>query len=528
MDYNIKVKYDSAGGKGAGAFATRRKVIDAQRAAGQKPTGSASPTMNRELVNSIQKLIASNKELSQSIRANRGGGGPGGGSPRGATGFNNGGFGGIGSSLPIVGALVAAVGYAITKINQIGNAYIELASRQVGTAGVGGFQRGRRGMYLQTDLGAMEKSHRMSAGRFGGAGREVSDRMIGVGTVFGMGAGEVGQLSGTFARGRGNLGRAVETAAGGGIETELPLFMQSMASILEEAVTNGVNSSSLADDLGDQIVSLTRASQTNSVGMAANIIRNRRGTQQQVAQGQVGGYEQFVAYRAAGTAINRRLADPAQREEYLGQMMNQGVLSLDEVNAARARASSEGRGITMADLEAQGTNIGPTLRRFYSARGETDQRNDALAFHKRTFGDTPEGMRRYMAMNTSGLNPNETAAEWTAQQIPQGTQTAGAGILDAKYTAQTRNRSMGAVRREGGRQELLMTHGRAFADLSMVMEKSLIKMTNALMPSAESLDKFVTQIERLADTTPGVFSKAWQSIKDSMSASGPGSYDGMM
>jgi hypothetical protein len=515
MDYNIKVKYDSAGGKGAGAFATRRKVIDAQRQAAQKTSGTASPTLNRELVNSIQKLIASNKELSQSIRANRGGGGPGGGPGGGGRVPRIGGsagIGGMGASLPIVGAAVAGIGFAIQKINQIGNAYIELVSQQAGTVGVGGMRSGRRGMYLQTELGAMEKAHRMSAGRFGGAGAAVSDRAVQIGSIFGMGAGEVGQISGAFARGRGNLGRTAEIAAGGGIETEMPLLLQGMASILEEAVTNGVNSSSLADDLGDQLVSLTRATGTNSVQMAMNIVRSQRGVQQQVSQGQISGYEQFMSYRAAGTAINRRLADPERREEYLVELRNQGIMSLDEINAARARASAAGRSITMADLEAQGTNIGPSLRRFYSARGETDQQQATIEEHRRNFGAGPEGLRRYLALNSSGMDPNQVAALWNAREIPAGAQTQGAAAITSKMAQTEGSAAFSGLARTGQRQGLMMEHGAGFADISLRMENSMIQVVRSIAPVAEkALPLLGTAVETLAGQITTLTTKIQQS-----------------
>jgi hypothetical protein len=511
MDYNIKVKYDSAGGKGAGAFATRRKVIDAQRQAAQKTSGTASPTLNRELVNSIQKLIASNKELSQSIRANRGGGGPGGGPGGGGRVPRIGGsagIGGMGASLPIVGAAVAGIGFAIQKINQIGNAYIELVSQQAGTVGVGGMRSGRRGMYLQTELGAMEKAHRMSAGRFGGAGAAVSDRAVQIGSIFGMGAGEVGQISGAFARGRGNLGRTAEIAAGGGIETEMPLLLQGMASILEEAVTNGVNSSSLADDLGDQLVSLTRATGTNSVQMAMNIVRSQRGVQQQVSQGQISGYEQFMSYRAAGTAINRRLADPERREEYLVELRNQGIMSLDEINAARARASAAGRSITMADLEAQGTNIGPSLRRFYSARGETDQQQATIEEHRRNFGAGPEGLRRYLALNSSGMDPNQVAALWNAREIPAGAQTQGATAINTRAAATEGSAAFMGLARTGERQELVMEFGNKFAQTSLTMERAMANAAREIgQVAVPAIDGLATGLTVLSQELTSFISK---------------------
>jgi len=517
MDYNIKFKYEGAG-KGGGsaknAMATRQRVLQAQQNAGNKP-GTSQPSMNRELITSITKLIASNKSLERAVSrsSGRGGGGGGGG---GGSGLTNQGLGGIGSSIPFAGAIIAGIGYAVSKINQIGNAYIELASQQIGTAGVAGFRRGRRGMYLQTDVGGMEKAHRMSAGRFGSrTARSVSERAMQVGTIFGMGASEIGGISGTFARGGGNFARTVETAAGGGIETEMPLLLQGMASVLEEAVTNGVNSSSLADDLGDQIVSLTRASQTNSVGMAMGIVRNRRGVQQQVAQGQIGSYEQYTAFQAAGTSISRRLADPARREEYLSDLVSRGLIDAEELTGARGRATAAGRDLNLSDLESIGPNVGPLLRRLYSARGESDQQSDMVSEIVSNFGRGARGTRGYISANVSSLGINEQLTMLGARDVPEGARAAGAADITSRYGAATGNRAFGGVRREGERQELLMEHGRAFADLSIIVERSLIRMTKAIMPTAANMATFTNEIERLLNTTTPR-RNMWQRIGDAL------------
>jgi hypothetical protein len=497
MDYNIKFKYEGAG---KNAFATRQKVLQSQRSMEQKAgAGVSQPGINRELILSIQKLISSNKSLEAAIKANRGVGGTGRGRGPGGTDLGgSAGIGGMGAALPIAGMAIAGIGFAIQKINQIGNAYIDLVSQQAGTAGVAGFQTGRRGMYLQTEQGAMVRAHRIAAGTFAG---EVSNRAVQIGSIFGMGAGEIGGISGAFARSHGNFGQTVETAMGAGIETEMPMFLQNMASLLEEAVTNGVNSSDLADDLGTRLISLTRATPTNSVAMAMNIIRSQQGIQQQVAQGQIGGVDQFMMYRAAGTAINRRLSNPEQSEEYINNLLEQGVLTQEEVDAARARAAAAGRGLTLEDLEAQGTNIGPTLRRLYSAQGGADQQEAMVEEIRSNFGEGPSGLRNYMALNPSGLSPNQITALLHPDngEIPEGAQELGAQNIGSRFQSLEQNPAFLGLNREALRQGLVMSVGAEFADTALTMERAMAGVARAIAPLvAEALPTLESAVNGLA------------------------------
>ena len=473
----------------------QRAIQQSQKMAGQ---GTGQVGQNRDLVSSIkglnssiQKLIASNKSLEASVKASSRGGGGGGGQPGGGGRVprlgGSAGFGGMGASLPIVGAAVAGIGFAIQKINQIGNAYIDLVSQQAGTVGVGGMRGGRRGMYLQTELGAMEKAHRMAGGRFGGTGQAVSDRAVQVGTIFGMGAEEVGRISGQFSRGGANLTRATSVAAGTGIETEMPLFLQGMASIMEEAVTQGINSSNLADDLGDQIAMLTRINPTQSVGMATNIVRSLRGVQQQVSGGQIGGLQQFMAYRATGGAINQRLSDPARREEYLRDLTSRGLLDQSEVTAATARATAAGRSVTLEDLNAINPSIGPTLRREMAGRGTAEVNAGIIEEQKRVMGGGAAGLRRTIALNP-GMSINEQAAAWQGmgQRVPQGAEAAGAAAIQSRAGAAEGSSALTGIARTAQRQGLVMEHGAAFADVSLKMEQSMISVVRAIAPVAES------------------------------------------
>lgn len=510
MDYNIKFKYEGAGGKSGGsnsmktAFATRQKVLQAQRQSGLKPNENTIG-VSRELVSSIRKLIASNKSLEQAIKSQSGRGpgpgpgGPGGGMPRHTFG-GSGNLGGMGAAIPLIGAAVAGMGFAIQKINEIGTAYIALISQQAGTVGVAGTHTGRRGMYLQTEQGAMERAYRMSTGLFGPAGQQVPQGAVQVGSIFGMGGAEIGGLSGTFARARGNLGSSAEIAMGAGIETEMPLFLQGMASVLQEAITAGVNQSDLADDLGTRIAAITNASPTNSVTMALNILRNQRAVQQQVAQGQVSDYEQLMSYLSAGEAINARLANPEQRDEYINELLNSGVLSEEEVRNAMMQAAMENRPMTLADLESQSPTIGPILRRMYSETGAPDQQALTVQAHQQNLGAGPEGLRRYMSLNTTNMGIRETATLWnTPNQLPPGTQQQGAQALQQRFTQTEESAPFLGLQRDAARQELLMGAGPGFADAALTMEQGMILLAQALQPSPKLLHDFGEAVRSLTD-----------------------------
>lgn len=520
MDYNIKFKYEGAGGKSGGsnsmktAFATRQKVLQAQRQSGLKPNENTIG-VSRELVSSIRKLIASNKSLEQAIKSQSGRGpgpgpgGPGGGMPRPTFGGSSG-FGGMGAAIPILGAIVAGIGFAIQKTNEIANAYIGLVSQQAGTVGVAGMHYGRRGMYLQTEQGAMERAYRMSTGLFGPAGNQVQQGAVQVGSIFGMGGAEIGGLAGTFARARGNIGTSAELAMGAGIETEMPLFLQGMASIMQEAITAGVNQSNLADELGERVAVLTRANPTNSVQMALNMIRSQRSLQQQVGQGQVQSYEQLMSYLAAGEAINQQLSTPEGMQEYLDDLLSLGIVTQQEIDAAYERATLENRDMTLADLEAQDSNIGPVLRRLYSEAGHTNQQQLTVQAHQQNLGGGAAGLRRHVSLNLAGMGDTirEQATIWNApDQLPPGTQQQGALALQQRFTQTQDSAAFIGLEREAERNRLLMTHGGAFAQASLAMEEAMISLADTIAPQASTIRGFGETIAGATNAVTGFITR---------------------
>jgi hypothetical protein len=68
MDYKIKLEYKGPGKQAGGSAASARKqAIQASQKAAEKKPGSGGPEVNKDLINSIKKLIESNKSLEKNI-----------------------------------------------------------------------------------------------------------------------------------------------------------------------------------------------------------------------------------------------------------------------------------------------------------------------------------------------------------------------------------------------------------------------------------------------------------------------------
>ena len=172
-DYNINVKYQS-GGKTGGALGpagiSRSKAIQASK--GASATGTLRPDdsmkklldSNAKLATGISKLNKSIDKLTSVVGKNGGGLGGGGGSSPENPGGNKSGY----SLMGMAGAasLGGIAGFLITKIGQIGDAYMQRAGLQRGSSGIGGFKYSGVGNYMANDIGAMNKAYRMASGDF--------------------------------------------------------------------------------------------------------------------------------------------------------------------------------------------------------------------------------------------------------------------------------------------------------------------------------------------------------------------------
>jgi len=173
MDYNINFKYKSGGGtagSGMGAVGgMRSKAIQASTKQGvtgtTRPDDSAKKLIdtNIKLSTNILKLNQSVTMLTATIK-NRGLGNPSSPSSPSSPGNDKKGY----SFMGIAGAasLGGISGFLISKIGQIGDAYMQRASMQRGSSGIGGFKTSGVGNYMANDISAMNKAYRMASGDF--------------------------------------------------------------------------------------------------------------------------------------------------------------------------------------------------------------------------------------------------------------------------------------------------------------------------------------------------------------------------
>jgi hypothetical protein len=373
------------GGKVAGAGTRENVRLASQRAQEirkdmkrkKDPTARSNVELSRS-IGKLQKTITSlEKTISRlstsmariSRRARRearvGTIGAGRGVPARAGIGKGAGVGRMGAALGIIGAPVAALGFAISKITQIGRAHIQRAMEQYSTAGVGGFQRS--GKFLKTftaaEFGAYEKERRMAAGVFEtgteypshlewrtrqvGKGKRkrteryqvrVYDETLGMMTssIFGMGA-QTAKIAG-FAqatgagKGKGEqfLEKTISRIVGGqrGLTTELPFILNEMASRMENAVTEGVNASTMASDMAHELAITGRQTLTGQARSAARTQRDLVDTQKEVARNQGADIKHWQMRLAARDIIQGKGKRSDEARDYL---VKSGIVSTEDL-----------------------------------------------------------------------------------------------------------------------------------------------------------------------------------------------------
>ena len=481
-DYNIKFSYK---GMGKAASNTRKKVIQSQKQAEKKGGTSgkqgdkATVTSIKALNTSINKLIASNKELSTALKkrppsASGGGGGGGAGS--------SGGIGKVGASIPLAGALVAYTGFAIQKINQVGNAYMSLVSQQKQTVGVTGKYHQGQGAYLSGEMGQGMKSYAMKSGKFGG---KVNKDALDVGGIFGLGASEVLGQAGTFSRSGekgANYGKSADLAMGAGIQTEVPTLLAGMASLMEEAIKNGINTSDMSKDLGKEITALTMKTDSKSVDAALNIVKGFASTQKSVGEGKLGGLAGVYTARAGRSMLMEKITGKGGGD-YLDKLLKEqnidetGYTALKEVRKLGDKATFKDvvnatDGNTAFGLEERVVRkAGPAkmaiagMRQAIKDRGGKGSATDMY------------NIQRYMP---GWGNQENTQALYKVARNPDLDEKdlIGKGYIERKKRIQgVQGGISGQGVAKGIRGEnMTLDYGKPFAELSISFEKAMIDM----------------------------------------------------
>lgn len=492
MDYKISFEYK---GIGKQASQARQKAIQAQKSAekkaGTQAGGSQSLSINREFINSINKLIDSNKRLEAAVRRSAGIGG-GGGKPGGGGGGESGSgaaIGRAGASLVGVGVLTGIAGFAIQKVQQVANAYIELTGRQSRSVGMGGFQSGR-GMYLSADMGAGMAEYAKRSGEFAHGvnvdSKEVS-RAIGIGGAYGLSAEEALGAAGSFSRAKADYGKAAAYGRGSGIESEMPAFLQALSGELEDAFTRGIDASEMAKTFDKNLADITAMTPSKSVQAAMGMIKSTQASQQRSAKGQVGGYEDYFTREGSKNIMSDFLKDPNS----VKKLVQQGIITEEEAGKIAGK--------DMAGIERTlGAGAAATLRRVIIGQADTSE----VALSKygavgEEYGYTPEGKRQAFltAQDQGWSGSNEeffTMYQLAEKKYKLGKNVsaedikksqAGEKLISEDISRVNESPVAIGIQREQGREDMILAYGESFARTSMEMEEQMLSLARTTLPA---------------------------------------------
>ena len=529
-DYNIKFSYK---GMGKAASNTRKKVIQSQKQAEKKGGGSgdrASVASIKALNSSITKLIASNKDLANAMRGQRPGSSPsssgGGGRGGGGGGIKSGGIASLGMA-----------GFVIQKINQVGNAYIQKAAEQKGNVGTAGFRYGK-GMYTGTEMGAGMKSYAQKSGEFSGgigwgvvrdsykneagevipakSGHKLSKSKmtkanksaLNVGGIFGLSSSETLGQAGTFKRSGANYGQAANMAAGAGIQTEIPMLLSGMSSIMEEAITKGLDASDFSKDLGKEIIAFATLDGKKNVGAALSAMKAFSGTKQQVGEGKLSGFAGVYTARAGRKMLNKRITG-AGGEAYMKKAVKSGHLTkkdAEKVKALGPNATQEeiqnAVGLTTyMGLEERFVRQQSDVKmgvaaaaEYQNERGKKSKGSPTDMYHFRkmtngAFGDAEQNERYYKAAEKQRRGE---VVDW--DEVGKK----GEKSLKIRGAAVKHSSSAFAVGQQNRRDNVLLSKGGSFAVTSLKLEKSLLKLAKeGADPALVAVKAFGVAVERV-------------------------------
>jgi len=489
-DYKIKFEYKGIGKQASGI---RQKVLQAQKSAkkdGQASTSSKdvqSINSIKKLDTTIQKLIASNKSLENSIKSQskmpgRGGGGnlPGGGGTGGI-----GGMGRMGASIPILGAAIAAFGFIAKKINDVGNAYIQKAGEQIGNVGVGGFRYGR-GVYKASEMGAGMKAYGMKSGKFA-KGTRPDQTALDVGAIYGLSAQETLGQAGLIKRAGGDYGKIAAQGRGSGIQTEIPMLMTGISSIMEESIRNGINTSDMSKDIGKEVSALTMKTSGKSVDAAMNIIKSFSGVKASVSRGQIGTFEGMYATKASRNVLMESLTGK-NKTDFLERLEKEGSISAEQ----RKKLSGLGKDATFADVTKSIGGAGAFfLQKKTSAEaGPAKLLRGTMKEFQKTYGTGSEAMQRasnIYAQQGGTLNQEQFRTAWmTAKGDPVDRAAEGAKEIRKQARGVEVSKSGINVGRQIQRESFLLRHGEDFAKASVMMERQLLSMAEQTIPAVKT------------------------------------------
>lgn len=435
FELDVNVKSGTSGGRGgvtrgqsrAGIREGMQQAAAAKRTRAQLARKDPQARAGQNLTLSMQRLDRTVTKLDKTMArvgadmkaaargmARGGGGGGGGGGLFGRGGGLRGGAGGMGrmgAAVPVLGAVIGAFAYAVSKVLEVGRAHIAKVTEQRGTAGVAGL-RGNlgQGVFTAAEYGRYVKERRMAAGRFEETelqGKGVSAvGQMGMGrqttAIFGQeaGASRLEGLLSVSARGRGekgaNLGvrefneMMMRTFTGAGnktrdIGTEVPIMIREISSKMEEAVREGVNGSDMAKDMASELTQLARVTPGGQIRSAIQTQKSMMGIQQQAAMGQggTGAWRMNVAARGLLTQKGEKGKGAALRKRLMGT----GLLTGEQQKILEEGGQLPPEQMQFLMQAAQGEQSGLVREQFLKETvktlGGTGKREQRLArFHR--------------------------------------------------------------------------------------------------------------------------------------------------
>ena len=487
-------------------MASRKKAIEAESKSGSSGVGSSD--VSRKLIESNKLLIKSIKELEKAVKAGREntrGAGERAGMGRGGGGGGEatvGGMGGIGASIPVLGAVMAVAAFTMQKVAQIGHAYLSKAGEQAGTAGVGGFQAQGYGMYNAAQIGAGLKSSAMNSGKFGngtmGPGETTAMQ---VGGIFGLSAEETFGHAGTLTRAGGSYANVANVGAGAGIQTQLPMFISAIAGELEEAVKNGMNSSDIAGTIAQDLAAVVQATGNKDVTTALNITKSMSSLLASGRKGQVDSLEGMLAWKGSQ---KKMLGDMnTDREGSVNALLKNDVISQEEADKLKGIKGN----ITGQDIDSA---LGPggltylTKNRMQS-QGEAGTFAVVAEGLKETFGTGRQAMRTASNISDSmgGIGSTEVKTAYNMGKSSKSDQEAGAAAIAAKHAGVVSGEAGMSINLQNQMEAELLLRGKAFAAATVEAETGLISLAEVgikgVSEGFKSMEEGMKKIKGLMD-----------------------------
>jgi hypothetical protein len=498
-------------GVGSDVSAIRQKAIQAQK--NTEKNSNVSMSAMKDLTSTMKALIQSNKSLIEHLKrsaASGGGGGEGGpkgGASRSLASNAAGAMGG--------GALLALLGFALSKSNMIGQAYISTAAEQSKNVGMGGFRTGR-GMYTGSEIGSGMKSYSSSSGRFAN-NASVNGSAIQVGNIFGLSADEALGQAGKFDRAGANYTNAVNSGAGAGIQTQLPMFISAIGDQLEESVAAGIDTSTMSKSISEDMAALTAATKNQDVRTAMAFVNAMKGVKEAGGKGQITNIDQLMAYKAAQSKVLSSVNQEGPKGGMaIEDMLKKGDISSEAAEKLRAMRGS-GKTITEADFNnVSNGGLGFAVSGRMQRQSEQTTLEDVASGYLNLY----KGAGSKQAQLNGAFSLAQSSGSQLSRQMLESVmglgdaragldKDKGASLIGAKDDQVTGSASGISVSLINAQTNLLLKHGDAFASATVKATKSLLELADNVATATEKIINHVSK-DPVLQTAAKVGKAVWE------------------